>query len=311
VTPSQPKDPEDLRVLEAALRQHYFRDCPAGYLDTAWGRHDLGNHLRRRLAEDRGRVVPWLDAVEPIRGARVLEIGCGTGSSTVALAEGGADVTAIDVDEAPVAVARERCRLYGTTATFVIANAAQLPEGLRGQQFRHIIFYASLEHMTLAERLAAMKATWDMLPNGGVWSMIETPNRLWYFDWHTSLLPFFNWLPDELAFRCAAFSPRPRFGEVYRDETPEAMLHFQRRGRGVSYHELELVMGQAVHQRIAGWLEPQSDDPWWRKPLAFLSEEARYRRLLHRIAPAVHEAFLQPRLDLAVRKVNESTPPQR
>jgi 2-polyprenyl-3-methyl-5-hydroxy-6-metoxy-1,4-benzoquinol methylase len=292
--------PKSFAPLEAALREHYFRKCPPGYLDSAWGRNDLQNHLESRLLEDRDRVIPWLDRIEPLQGARVLEIGCGTGSSTVAMAERGAIVTAVDLDEASIAVARERCHLYGVQADFVTANASLLPDSLRGQPFRHIIFYASLEHMTLEERLAAMGVTWRMLPEGGVWSMIETPNRIWYFDWHTSLLPFFNWLPDELAFKRAAASPRPGFRELYDDLTPEAMLHFLRRGRGVSYHELELVMGTGVHDLVVDWLRPAVS--WWRQLLGFASTEARYRRLLRRIAPAVHEAFRQPRLDLAIRK---------
>lgn len=45
----------------------------------------------------RYRYLPWMMAVMPINGARVLEIGAGTGASTVALAERGASVTSIDL----------------------------------------------------------------------------------------------------------------------------------------------------------------------------------------------------------------------
>jgi hypothetical protein len=64
------------------------------------------------------------------------------------------------------------------------------------RHFDYIIFYASLEHMTIEERMSAMRATWGMLSDGDLWCVIETPNRLWYHDGHTSLLPFYMWLPE-------------------------------------------------------------------------------------------------------------------
>jgi S-adenosylmethionine-dependent methyltransferase len=250
-----------------------------------------------RLAEDRARTVPWLDAMRSLRGAAVLEIGCGTGSSTVALAERGAAVTAIDIDAASIAVARDRCGAYGVEAAFHVASAAQLPDDMRAQRYDFILFYASLEHMTMGERLEALRVAWTMLPPGGLLCVIETPNRLWFFDWHTSQLPFFLWLPDDLAFRYSANSPRANFAELYRGQwSDEAMLHFLRRGRGVSYHEFELALGADVHQRIAGQLRPK------RGLLSFATIDGRYRRLLRRIAPGVHEAFLEHRLDLAIRR---------
>src|SRR5215831_3740692 len=89
-------DKWDLDALESSLRANYFRACPGGYLSTEWGQRDLTDHLYARLESDRSDVIPWLDASRCLLGATVLEIGCGTGSSTVALAEQGARVTAID-----------------------------------------------------------------------------------------------------------------------------------------------------------------------------------------------------------------------
>src|SRR5207247_8303248 len=63
--------------------------------------HDEGfqDHLTRRLEASRSQIIPWLDDVRPLAGASVLEIGCGTGSSTLALAEQLAVVTAVEFDE--------------------------------------------------------------------------------------------------------------------------------------------------------------------------------------------------------------------
>lgn len=296
-------DKAKLGLIESSLRRHYFVRFPDDYLSSDWGKNDLENHLYRRLDSDRNMIVPWLDAARSLRNATILEIGCGTGCSTVALAEQGAAVTAIDVDANSIVVARERCRAYELEVNFAHANATEVHELFAGRNFDYIIFYAALEHMTLEERMSAMRATWQMLRAGGLWCVMDTPNRLWYFDAHTSLLPFHMWLPDELAFEYSRFSPRPNYRERYREYTDEAKLDFLRRGRGVSFHEFELTMKPLKTLRIKSSLNTTSNRPGvlsflkWRR-----SNEYRYISLLRRIAPEVHEGFLQSSLYLIIEK---------
>ena len=99
-------------------------------------------------------------------------------------------------------------------------------------KFDVIIFFASLEHMTISERLLSLKGTWDMLTDEGLLVIVETPNRLWYVDSHTSFLPFFHWLPNELAFAYSKFSSRDGFRDLYNEYNETSNEHFLRRGRG-------------------------------------------------------------------------------
>jgi SAM-dependent methyltransferase len=147
-----------LARVEKSRRENYFKSCPEGYLVSQAGRADLNNQVSMRLLKDRTRIVPWINSIHDLDGASVLEIGCGTGSSTVALAERGAVLTAIDIDAASIAVARERCSAYEVAAAFHVASAARLPEDIREQQYEIIIFYASLEHMTVVGLQAASRA---------------------------------------------------------------------------------------------------------------------------------------------------------
>src|SRR2546426_10445367 len=78
--------------IESSLRRNYFARCPEGYMATDRGRDDLASHLFQRLESNRKMIVPWLDDARPLGGSSILEIGCGTGASTVALAEQGATV---------------------------------------------------------------------------------------------------------------------------------------------------------------------------------------------------------------------------
>ena len=299
-------DANGLAALRHALCRLYFADAAPDYLESDAGRRDLADHLEGRLARDRDRVIPWLDAARPLEGARVLEIGCGTGCATVALAEQGSWVTALDLCERSLQVARRRCELHGVEASFVVGNAAELIDKLDGEHFDFVIFYASLEHMTFSERKAAMRSAWQLLAPGDLWCVVDTPNRLWFHDAHTSLLPFFHWLPDELAFEYSRHSPRANFREQYRDLDEESLLHFVRRGRGVSYHDFELALGSAQRLDVVSSLTHFHRArhrfpllPWLRRRR---TTAYRYERLLAQIAPDIDPGFLQPDLDLVIRK---------
>lgn len=294
---------EKFDAINLSLQKNYFAHSPEGYLSTDAGRDDLQNHLHNRLAVDRNLVIPWLDESRPLRESSVLEIGCGTGCSTVALAEQGAKVTAIDVDEKSLRVAVDRLRAYGLEAELLQANATEVSSLFRRRHFDLIIFYASLEHMTIDERLQAMRGTWEMLSDGDLWCVIETPNRLWYYDSHTSFLPFYMWLPDELAFRYSGFSRRDNFRELYGEDNAEARLDFLRKGRGVGFHEFDLAMKPVgelrVKSSLLSFIRRKSLLGWmsWRP-----STEYRYKTLLRKIAPYIHEAFFQPYLNLIIER---------
>lgn len=281
--------------------RNYFTDSE--YLASDMGQRDLANHLDIRYENDRVRAVPWLESFLSLSNARILEVGCGTGSSTLALAERGARVTATDILPASIQVADDRCKAYGYTVDFQTVNAADLKGCFPAGHFDAIIFYAALEHMTHEERRAAMRDTWEMLTPGSYWIVIDTPNRLWHFDRHTSLLPFFNWLPDRLAFEYSRFSSRNYFREIYLTHTPEKELHFLRRGRGVSFHEFELFMAPRQDLDIASCLhtyfrarDPEEERRW------IESKASAYEDILRCACPDLHPAFLQQNLDFAIRK---------
>lgn len=298
--------------LESALRDGYFSARPEQYLESEAGRQDMADHLHGRLTKDRHYIIPWLDTLGPgttggLDGATVLEIGSGTGASTLAMAEQGARVEAVDIDTPSLQVAEQRLQLHrlADRAGFTIGNAADLPSELRRRGgYDLVVFYASLEHMTHEERLAAIADTWPLVKPGGHWCIVGTPNRLWHFDYHTSFLPFYFWLPDDLAYAYSDRSPRAGFNDRYRPPgDPESRLDFLRRGRGVSYHEFELALGSFDGVSFPRGLAAHHRH---RQPLRRLKHactlDGKYERLLRRLAPAVPPVFLHKSLDLAMKK---------
>jgi S-adenosylmethionine-dependent methyltransferase len=297
-------DQSGLDAIKGALTRHYFSKQALDYLQTTHGQRDLHDHVSKRLETARRDVIPWLDHARRLEGARILEIGTGTGSDIVALAEQGAEVVGLEIDAESMRVAELRAQVYGLKVTLIQSNAATVSDLFPSGHFDIIIFFASLEHMVHTERLQAMANTWRLLRPGALWCVVETPNRLWYRDVHTSWLPFFQWLPDDLAFKYSRFSPRFNFGGgVYDAPTEDRMLHFLRRGRGVSFHEFSLTMKPVEELDVvtcqALFHGRRRRPRWpWRRPTL----DQRYEALLREICPTLHPGFLQPYLDLIIRK---------
>jgi len=83
------------------------------------------------LPWDTGRPSSELERAigqHAIRPARALEIGCGTGTNCVWLAEQGFQVTGLDVAPLAVEQAEKRAQVAGLHVTFQVADVLQLPE---------------------------------------------------------------------------------------------------------------------------------------------------------------------------------------
>src|SRR5262245_12656243 len=83
------------------------------------------------LPWDTGRPSPELQRVlsrNAIQPCRALELGCGTGTNSVWLAQQGFDVTGIDLAPLAVERAEQRAHAAGTKVHFVVANVLHLPD---------------------------------------------------------------------------------------------------------------------------------------------------------------------------------------
>tara|TARA_B100001564_G_C20643387_1_gene673244 strand:+ start:1101 stop:2045 length:945 start_codon:yes stop_codon:yes gene_type:complete len=213
---------------------------------------EVNEHVDERVLIDRVRVVPWIVKNLDLDSTQILEIGCGTGSSSITLAEQGANVLGIDIHRESLEIARLRAEFYNLDIEYLEFSAVEIDK--LEKKFDAVILYATLEHLTLEERLITLGKCKSVLNKGGYLIVIEAPNRLWYFDSHTAELPFFQWLPDDLAYKYSRFSPKKSFSENYLDKNYKNFESFLRRGRGVSYHEFQLVFGDLSNLTIVSRL---------------------------------------------------------
>jgi len=70
-----------------------------------------------------------LDALDPRPGERVLDVGCGFGSTSLAASARGALVHGVDISPPMIQRARERAAEAGADATFAVADAQEEPLG--------------------------------------------------------------------------------------------------------------------------------------------------------------------------------------
>src|SRR5262245_28767825 len=71
--------------LEAALDQHVFSTWDQDFLKTDFGITSREDVIETRFANALRFSVPWLNEHIDLAQARIVEIGCGSGSSTAAL----------------------------------------------------------------------------------------------------------------------------------------------------------------------------------------------------------------------------------
>lgn len=275
------------------------------YFLTEEGRAVLRVQLCLRISQASDVFVPWLQQAVGLEGARVLEIGCGSASSTAGLARAGAVVTGIDIKGKSLVMGRRRMELLGFPATFIEAEPNWLEAPLDADDFGGpydlVACYAVLEHLQIRERLNLLAMVRQVMARDGAkFATFETPNRFAPFDWHSTKLAFSEMLPDELAYEyIRARSPMQGHpAHRYDAYSPEARQHIYRRGRGVSWHEFELAFGLGNIEIVLDGYSPRSQQKNYKGDPAY---ETALANLFAQLDPPVPRGFCRPSLELLIK----------
>lgn len=99
--------------------------------------------------------IPRFAEFERWRGKRVLEIGCGIGTDTMNFARHGALVTAADVSERSVNIARERADVYGLgdRIRFYVGDAERLSDFVPVEHYDLVYSFGVIHHTPRPERV--------------------------------------------------------------------------------------------------------------------------------------------------------------
>ncbi len=115
----------------------------------------------------------YIDQCSPVAQRKVIDVGCGGGILAESLAQRGAEVTGIDMGEAPLSVARLHALEVGVTLNYERITAEEKAEKCAGE-FDIVTCMEMLEHVP--DPSSVVKACADLVkPNGDVY--FSTINR--------------------------------------------------------------------------------------------------------------------------------------
>lgn len=116
-----------------------------------------------------------LSYLEPRAGMSVLDVGCGTGNYSLALAKDGLLVTGIDISTAKLDRARATAKVQGVEVEFLQGDARQLP--FRDASFDGVISVSALEFVP---NLSLLKELLRFLkPSGKLVVGVVGKNSVW------------------------------------------------------------------------------------------------------------------------------------
>ena len=298
-------------------RYHYTeeRGYNENYLDTKHGKKSLQDTIYNRIEEVRHRIIPWLESCRPLSNLNIIEVGSGSGTGTIALAEQAKSVIALDIDSEILKVCEDRCKILHLENIEYHCMELSNYSYNNSDNLDAIIFYASLEHMTLKQRISALRTAWEILPIGGLIIIIDTPNCLFFYDGHTSGLPFHHWISDELAYRYVEVNPNSIFrSELFLDQLNNAKMdEFISWGRSVSYHDLEVSTKKSINSlNFLDSLSSYENKKYYNeKKLLTLSRKIRFKKesvtdryikLMSEYQPQIDPAFFSPYLNIILEK---------
>lgn len=128
-----------------------------------------------------------------VEGKRILEVGCGPGVVTVALANSGAHVTAVDVSSSGLRVTRERAEHYGVSDRVVTLQEAAERLDFPEASFDFFFAKSVVHHLLLDE---VMSRVYRFLKPGGKGAIIE-PQSNPVLDFAREHLPYPGKVGDE------------------------------------------------------------------------------------------------------------------
>jgi 2-polyprenyl-3-methyl-5-hydroxy-6-metoxy-1,4-benzoquinol methylase len=189
---------------------------------------------------------------ESFRNKRVLDFGCGAGSSTMILSRmfPHTEIVGVELEDRLLCVAKLRSQHYkcnNVRFTLSPPSGENLPNGLG--DFDYVILSGVYEHLLPNERKTLLPKIWLHIKPGGILFINQTPHRYFPIDFHTTGLPFINYLPDKIAFQVVK-----RFSKKVRpEETWNTLL---RRGiRGGTDREILHILNTTSQKPIL--LEPE------------------------------------------------------
>ncbi len=174
-----------------ALRVFLHQAEGTQYWDSLWWSHTDVDHF--------GPFVEMVGRHLDLRGARVLDTGCGSGGLLIALAQAGAtELIGVELDPNVAGLAELRTQTLPSVR--ILTEDASLLD-LERDSFDLVASVHVVEHVKAPDSYVATIARL-VRPGGRV--LLACPNRFWPIEPH-STLPLVNYLPKHLRLALGSF----------------------------------------------------------------------------------------------------------
>jgi 2-polyprenyl-3-methyl-5-hydroxy-6-metoxy-1,4-benzoquinol methylase len=138
----------------------------------------MAHEASKPFGWDAAHFVEWATVTEILHrlgvqpGASAIDVGCGSGWTTLFLAEAGIDALGLDLVPANIELARERARRWQSPARFEVADMDALPDG---PPVDLVLIFDALHHTR--EQRATLEGVFARLRPGG-WLVLAEPTWL-------------------------------------------------------------------------------------------------------------------------------------
>lgn len=230
-TPEDRIDVPNLADVESYEYSEEFRERIRTYLRGMEGFPKYEEFVRDQLGGPDGRMMHFvrylIPEIEyrcgPLRDKRVLDFGCGAGSSTAALATRCKSLVAFDVDIEGIEACRLRLEEHGLEDRVELYCTSSLDD-VKAQigSVDLVLMCGVIEHIPLSDngaRRTTIRTLFEMLNAPGYMYIYDTPNRVWPYDFHTTGLWWIPWAEPgsrrayERAVRAGRFMDFPRVSQ--------------------------------------------------------------------------------------------------
>lgn len=214
--------------------------------------HHLGGPDSRLSA-----FVTWLCPEIELRcgrleGNRVLDFGCGTGATTVALARRARHVVGFDIHQESLDLNRRRLAEHDLEGRVRLLQAQDFRE-VESElgRFDLILINDVLEHVPLSRpglRRELVRTLFRRLEPGGALYLHQSPNRLWPRDVHTTGQWWIPWTRPGSSWAYRRAVERGAHEENPETQAPGPLGLEQRGAWGISYFELKRYLVDLPHE---------------------------------------------------------------
>lgn len=169
----------DFREVSISAVRHFWNERPCNIRHSAKsvGEREYFDEVEAR----KYFVEPHIPAFAEFSrwsGKRVLEIGCGIGTDTINFARAGAHVTAVDLSEKSLEIAKQRATVYNLkNIDFVHANVEDLRASVSPRGFDLIYSFGVIHHTPHPDR--ALSEMTALLKPGGVLKLMVYHRHSW------------------------------------------------------------------------------------------------------------------------------------